>query len=215
MSTQAQVIANQANAQHSTGPRTPEGRAALAQNNFRHGFTGTFRILPCEKQDDFDTLLANLRTQHQPATNFEGTLVEKMAQHFWLAQRALALQDSCFSADMAVADEHQKQLALYLRYQTTHDRAFHKCAGELRNLRNESRKAEIGFESQERKRNEEARKEAAAVRKEAGETRKKDLHEWAVLLAEAKFSHQQVLINVAQLPIMLAKLDEETRKQAA
>ena len=32
MATQAQVLANQANAQHSTGPRTTEGQAKSARN---------------------------------------------------------------------------------------------------------------------------------------------------------------------------------------
>ena len=32
MATEAQIEANRANAQKSTGPRTPEGKAAVAQN---------------------------------------------------------------------------------------------------------------------------------------------------------------------------------------
>ncbi len=159
MSTAAQMAANQANAQHSTGPKTPQGRAAIAQNNFRHGFTGAFRILPGEKQAEFDMLLLSFRNQHQPSTEFEGTLVEKMAQHFWLAQRALSLQDTCNRATVESSDNStgsaapvlyknaQNQLALYLRYQTTHDRAFHRALNQLLNLRKQKRKAEIGFAS--------------------------------------------------------------------
>jgi hypothetical protein len=32
----AQVAANQANAQHSTGPKTMQGKAISARNNFKH-----------------------------------------------------------------------------------------------------------------------------------------------------------------------------------
>ncbi len=212
MATQAQITANQANAQHSTGPKTHHGRAAIAQNNFRHGFTGAFRILPGEKQAEFDALLLSFRTHHQPATELEGALIEKMAQHFWLAQRALSLQDTCFdratvepsdnstgSAAPVLCNNAEKQLALYLRYHSTHDRAFYKCANELRSLRNEKRKAEIGFESQKRKEVAEARKEAAEARRELNENRKQQLHDWALLLAEAKFQHQQVLTRRAEL----------------
>jgi hypothetical protein len=58
-----------------------------------------------------------------------------------------------------VAHEKEKQFALYRRYQTTHQRSSLKCLSELLNLRHEKRKAEIGFESQERKRKEEVWKQ--------------------------------------------------------
>ncbi len=79
----------------------------------------------------------------------------------------------------------EKQLALYIRYQTTHDRAFHKCLNQLLKLRAEKRKAEIGFESQQQKK-------ADQTRREAGENRKQELHRYAVLLAEAKADHQDL-----------------------
>ena len=44
MATQAQIAANQANAQKSTGPTSTEGKAASSQNNFKHGFRGKFDI---------------------------------------------------------------------------------------------------------------------------------------------------------------------------
>ena len=60
MSTPAQVAANQQNAKLSTGPKTEDGKAISSKNNLRHGFTGAFMILPWEKQEEFDTLLAFL-----------------------------------------------------------------------------------------------------------------------------------------------------------
>jgi low affinity Fe/Cu permease len=178
MSTEAQVAANRANAQRSTGPKTQEGKAASSKNNLRHGFTGAFAILPWENQEEFDALFAGLRAEHQPATLTEALLVEKMAQSWWLRTRALVLQNSCFSDST-----DQKQLALYLRYQTTHDRAFHKCLNDLLKLRAEKRKTEIGFESQQRKHAEEGRKQAA-------EKRRQELHKWNVLLKEAEVDGQ-------------------------
>jgi acyl-CoA synthetase (NDP forming) len=190
MATLAQITANQANSQLSTGAKSAEGKAAVSQNNFRHGFTGAFKLLPCEDTDAFRKLHSDLCEQHQPGAGFETTLVEKMAQHFWLVQRAVSLQESCFNPESPACD-NDKQLALYLRYQTTHDRAFYKCADELRKLRQEKRKAEIGFESQEHKRNEEARRQAEADRKQ-------HLHTWRVLQLQAEVDHQTILnANIA------------------
>ncbi|MBV9157709.1 MAG: hypothetical protein JO097_15705 [Acidobacteriaceae bacterium] len=180
MSSHAQNAANQANAQHSTGPKTEEGKSKSCLNNFRHGFCGAFTVLPSEDQQAYDALLSGLRAEHNPQTITETLLVEKMAQHYWLGQRALRLQ--------AMNIDGEKQFSLFLRYQTTNDRAFHKCLSDLLKLRAEKRKAEIGFESQERKRQEHARKEAA-------EKRKQDLHRWDVLLAEAKADHQLLLTS--------------------
>src|SRR5437868_5428231 len=192
MSSEAQRAANQANAQLSTDPTTEEGKAISSQNRRKFGLTGRFTVLPWEDQEDFNLLVTRLRAEHQPTIAFETDLIEKMAQHFWLAQRAVLLQETCFDRELPIC-EQQKLMALYLRYQTTHERAFERCVKELRSLRNESRKQKIGFESQKRKQAEEARREANENRRQAVETRKQDLHQWAVLLAEAKVDHQEVL----------------------
>jgi hypothetical protein len=111
-------------------------------------------------------------------------LVDKMAQALWLSKRALMLQHVTFNHELPVCDD-PKQLALYLRYQITNERAFHKCLSDLLKLRAEKRKQEIGFESQTRKR-------ADQTRREAAETRKQQLHRWAVLLAQAKVDNQEL-----------------------
>ena len=45
MSTPAQCIANAANAQHSTGPKTLEGKAKIAANGVRHGLFAAYEHL--------------------------------------------------------------------------------------------------------------------------------------------------------------------------
>jgi low affinity Fe/Cu permease len=192
MSTTAQIAANQVNAQHSTGPKTEQGKAIASLNNLRHGFNGSFTVMPWESQDEFDFLFIDLRVEYKPVTVTETVLVEKMAQAMWLGQRAVLLQQRCFNPNVPVCD-NEKLLALYLRYQTTHDRAFHRCLNELLRLRAEKRKQEIGFESQKRKQEEESRKAADQNRREASENRKQELHRYNVLLAEAKADHQDLL----------------------
>ncbi len=182
MSTSAQIAANQANAKLSTGPTTESGKAIASQNRLRYGLTGAFRVVRGESQEEFNALLDALHAEHQPATPTESVLVEKMAQSLWLARRALALQDTTLNPETLAVDD-PKQLALLLRYQTTHDRAFHKCLDQLLKLRAEKRKAQIGFESQQQKKADRGRRDAA-------ETRKQELHKWNVSLAEAKLDRQ-------------------------
>ena len=184
MATDAQITANQLNAQLSTGPKSESGKAASSQNNFKYGLTGaSFSVLASEDQDEFDHVLCGLRFEHQPATMTESILVEKMAQSYWLSKRALYLQDQCATDEELTLEQQQKELALFIRYQTTHDRAFHRSLNDLLKLRAERRRAEIGFESQKHK-------IAAESRREAAEKRKQELHEFAVLLAEAKLDSQ-------------------------
>ena len=180
MSSSAQISANRANAQHSTGPKTAGGKAISSRNNFQWGFCGRFSVLPSESQAEFDDLKAALRDEHQPATPTENILLEKMAEHHWFSRRALTAHDA------ALADGDEKRFALFLRYQTTNDRAFHRCLSDLLKLRAEKRKAEIGFESQRRK------SEELALR-QAIEKRKQDGHRWDVLLKQAEVDHQTLM----------------------
>ena len=48
MTTDRQIEANRLNAQHSTGPSTPEGRAAVRLNGLKYGLYAETLILPSE-----------------------------------------------------------------------------------------------------------------------------------------------------------------------
>ena len=198
VSTQSQIEANRENAKFSTGPKSEAGRAASALNNTRHGLAGAFRVLPTESQSDFDILLATLSSEHQPATFTESTLVEAMAQHHWLRQRSLNLESSCYDpATGQITD--QKQLALYLRYQTTHERGFHKALNDLLKLRAAKRKHEIGFESHKRV--------------QEKHDMKKEGHKWNMLLAQAKIDYEQNRGWDHELKEIEASLARDRRKQ--
>ena len=56
MISERQLNANRRNAQFSTGPRTPEGRAAVAHNALRHGLTSQTAVLPNEDPEEFGEL---------------------------------------------------------------------------------------------------------------------------------------------------------------
>lgn len=82
MSTSAQV-ANQANAQFSTGPKSQAGKAAAARNHFCHGLSTSseFWVLPSEAQHHFLKLLAEFQQEHQLTTPTEEALIQAMAEH--------------------------------------------------------------------------------------------------------------------------------------
>jgi hypothetical protein len=147
MASTAQITANQINSQSSTGPRTEVSKETSSRNNFRHGLASNQILIPGEDPAEFETMREGFVADQKPVGIIEAALVNNMANHYWLAQRAIRLQTAAFT-DTGV---DEKKLALYLRYQSTHDRAFHKCLNDLAKLRAERRRAQIGFESQKQK----------------------------------------------------------------
>ena len=81
------AAANRANAQHSTGPRTPEGKQRSSLNALRHGilakaaFNAT--IEGEERRAEFDELVAGLAQEYQPRTMTEKMTVQQLAGCYW------------------------------------------------------------------------------------------------------------------------------------
>ncbi len=143
---EAQLAANRANAQHSTGPTTTAGKEKSSQNRTFHGLAGSFRLLFWEDADQFKQLVSSLYDEHKPVNDSERRLVDSMAQHFWLMQRAITLQDKM----LATAELDHKTFGLYLRYQTTNERAYYRAKRELATQRKDQARQQNGFESQKR-----------------------------------------------------------------
>ena len=95
MSTQAQIDANRQNAKKSTGPKTPEGRAASAANSTRHGLqanpTNLFENNPHERSQ-YDTLKAKLLKQCLPEGELELQAFERYTFALFQADRARQLE---------------------------------------------------------------------------------------------------------------------------
>lgn len=172
MSTAAQIIANRANAQKSTGPTTAEGKTISSQNHTRHGFRGKFLMLGQESGAEFSSLFNDLMDEHQPASVTEKLLVQRMAEHLWLVRRAQNMQTGLLADSKAPLKPFNTEFSLYQRYETSNDRAFHKCLSALLKLKAEQRKAqadqaklEIGFERQKQAQANEQRKQEAHAAK--------------------------------------------------
>jgi hypothetical protein len=92
MASEARIQANQENAKHSTGPRSPEGKQRVALNALKHGLTGKQVVLYNEKPEDFDAFRASLWDDLDPKGMLEGVLVDKIVADAWRLRRVPLLE---------------------------------------------------------------------------------------------------------------------------
>ena len=102
MASKKQTAANRRNARKSTGPKTPEGKAASSMNAVRHGLHARTVILPGETEADFDEIINGLQDEYQPQSNSEQDLVNQAAMAQWKLRRAeIHEADACLEAQTA------------------------------------------------------------------------------------------------------------------
>jgi hypothetical protein len=97
MSSLAQLEANRANAELSTGPKTESGKQRSKLNSYRHGLTGQICILTPEDQIAFEKHCAGIRDALHPAGAFELDLAQSIAEDRWRLARARALESGIFA----------------------------------------------------------------------------------------------------------------------
>jgi hypothetical protein len=144
MSTPAQISANRANAQLSTGPRTEAGKAAVAQNGVKHGLSGAnFFLLPHEDQAGFEQLLAAYNQEHQPEGPTASFLVQELAQAHWKLGRAAQIEADLRaggeSSLFEIGSDTEKAFTRLTRYQNGIRRDWYRAFKELRTLGREQR----------------------------------------------------------------------------
>ena len=98
MATEAQIRANQRNAQKSTGPRTSEGKAAVSQNAVQHGLSARQAIISSESQADFDLYRERMLTELVPASPMESMLAERIITLSWRLKRVCRIQNQTIDA---------------------------------------------------------------------------------------------------------------------
>ena len=92
MATRLQRKAFRKNAQHSTGPRTPEGKARSSQNARKHGLFARDTVLPEENPEEFLQLIADLEQELEAGGEFECRLVRHIADAEWRMRRLVRLE---------------------------------------------------------------------------------------------------------------------------
>jgi hypothetical protein len=98
----AQLAANRANAQHSTGPQTPAGKSRSAANATDHGFRSLSVLIPGEDPAAYETLLAELTAYFQPADLYEQRLVREATDAEWRLRRCRRYQQDLLTARILV-----------------------------------------------------------------------------------------------------------------
>ena len=79
---------NRQNAQHSTGPRTPEGKAIASKNALKRGYSlTTHQILDNENPEAYQQMLTELREIYEPQSHREHLAVLTIAQCKWAIRR--------------------------------------------------------------------------------------------------------------------------------
>ena len=96
MTSERQMAANRANALHSTGPKTPEGKAVVRLNALRHGLLTRDVVLPGEDADAFEDLWNQVRADRSPVGPIEEVLVDRIVNAMWRLQRLARVETALF-----------------------------------------------------------------------------------------------------------------------
>ncbi len=98
MASEAQIQANRENAQKSTGPRTPEGKAAVAQNAVKHGLLARAAVLQGEDGEEYTCFHEEMIEELYPDGVQEEELAERIVGLYWRLRRAEGYQNAVFEA---------------------------------------------------------------------------------------------------------------------
>ncbi len=135
------LAANRANAQHATGPKTPEGKERSKQNARKHGFFAR-QPLPAGEVGDklwqaYSDLVAGIWEYYRPVGYMEGLLTEKIVTEAIRFSRLLAYESKPVGEHQAF---HWQGVDRILRFQAAINRQIFQAMHELERLQ-EKRKA--------------------------------------------------------------------------
>ncbi len=88
---------------HSTGPRTQEGKQRSALNALRHGLTGRTVVMPYEDMDEYHIFCKRLFQTLAPETPLEEQYAQTYCDTQWRLNRALSFEDAMIALGHAEA----------------------------------------------------------------------------------------------------------------
>jgi hypothetical protein len=128
------LAANAANAQHSTGPRTPEGQARSSQNARTHGLTARDLVIAPDEHEEFEELRNDYQASVKPQDATQQSLFELLVGAAWNLRRIRRMEVRACSDATRTAAQLEKDLDRLVRYKTCIERTFHRSLKELKAL---------------------------------------------------------------------------------
>ncbi len=135
MASEDRIAANRSNAQHSTGPITPEGKAAVAHNAVTHGLTAR-NIVPRtdDEKIEFEAIRQEALAAYLPVGHTEILLVDRIVHARCSLHRVTRLlgELETGTTDDVLDPEYDKPLARLNRYYVMHERSEHRALQTLK-----------------------------------------------------------------------------------
>ncbi len=101
---------------HSTGPRTPEGKARSSRNAVKHGLSSPNPVIGIEDRPAFDAMLEAYMRDWKPVGETETSYVKRAATAMWRYNRAVAYEAEILNLEI---DSHSVPSAAILDPETT------------------------------------------------------------------------------------------------
>jgi hypothetical protein len=113
---------------HSTGPRSPNGKAKSSLNRLTHGCRSEQILIPGEDPAEFEFLMNEWFDTYSPQDSTASNLVEETAKAYWFLKRnekwLHQIQVRLPHDAWLWTEENHKLLANAMRYKTTAERSF-------------------------------------------------------------------------------------------
>jgi hypothetical protein len=165
---EARILANQANAARSTGPRTVEGKAKSRANAYKHGLTGAGVVVSDHDAAKIEQLTSELKAELLPSTTTGSMLVERMAVLAVRMERSVAQENAAIAENVRLAEadfeapegmneaivaklrreagqialfDPSKEATLARKYEAAAERGFFRALKELRLVEKERKAA--------------------------------------------------------------------------
>jgi hypothetical protein len=118
-----QAKANRRNALKSTGPKTPEGKAAVRHNATKHGLLSQEVILPGEEAAALEELGERLRAELRPVGELEGLLVDRIIAAYRRLRRLGRVEAGIFAWELygELAARVRQEARTYERQESVND----------------------------------------------------------------------------------------------